>query len=210
MANVTLGHLVDLVTVNLQDSGNDNWTETNLINWYNLACRETVTLAPDANTVITTMKLASGVKQSVPAGTIKLLNVIRNMGTDGETAGPAVNPTTVQLMQAFDRDWDQATATEAIKNWMPESALTWYCYPPSDGTGYVEIEIAKPPDQVTYDADGDWENELVGVTDRYVNAIFNWILYQAYKKDSDYPGNENRASGYYQAFLNAVGAVGKP
>jgi hypothetical protein len=65
MANVTVGHVLDMVLEVLQDDQTtpEHWTKENLLNWYNLAGREVVSLAPDANTLFEAIKLAEGVKQ---------------------------------------------------------------------------------------------------------------------------------------------------
>lgn len=205
MANVTVAHLVDMALEVLQDDSDspEHWTKENLVNWYNLGARETVAFAPLANAIFESVKLASGVKQSVPARRIALIDVIRNMGTDGETAGDAITKTDIRALAAYDRSWITATAAATIKNWAPETISTFFVSPPSDGTIYVELEVAAVPDQVVYDEAGEWESALVGVTERYVNAVLNWILYRAYQKDSDYPGNNPRARGYYSQFLEA-------
>lgn len=208
MANVTVGHAVGMVLEVLQDDQTtpEHWTKENLLNWYNLAGREVVSLAPDANTIFESIKLAAGVKQSIPASRIGLIDVIRNMGVDGITPGPGITKTDSRIITVYQRAWITATATAVIKNWAPESLSAFFVSPPSDGTTYVEIKVASVPDKVIYDAGGLWESALVGVSERYVGAVINWILYRAYQKDSDFPGNEARSKDYYQQFLMACGA----
>src|SRR5512139_593372 len=107
MANVTVGHLVDMALEVLQDDQTtpEHWTKQNLVNWYNLGTRETVNLAPEANAVFESMKLASGVKQSIPANRIALIDVIRNMGINGVTAGAGITKTDVGILTVYDRSW---------------------------------------------------------------------------------------------------------
>jgi hypothetical protein len=206
MASVTVRHLLNLAEGILQDAENDNWTLTDLINWYNLGARQTVILAPQANPIIESVKLAAGVRQTIPSKGLALIEIKRNMGTDGATAGDAVFPSTTKIMQSFLKGWSAATATVAIVHFMPETDRIWYNYPPSDGTGYVEEEYSKVPDAVTYDEDGDWESALVGVTDKYVDPILNFILSRAFAKDTDFPGNAARSQDHERQFLQAVGA----
>lgn len=206
MANMTVRALLDMVEVILQDSDNVNWDLTELLKWYNLACRQTVIYAPEANPIIEPVKLAAAAKHTIPAGGLALINIIRNMGTDGLTPGVAIFPSTVKILQAFEPDWNSATAAAAIDNFMPETDRTFYSYPPGDGTGYVEMEYSKVPTAVIYDAEGAWETLLVGVTDKYVNAIKEHILASAYAKDTDYPGNLERSQNHMGLFAQAVGA----
>ncbi len=206
MASMTVRHLLNLAEDILQDADNESWTLTELINWYNLGARQTVILAPQANPVIESVKLVSGVKQTIPARGLALISITRNMGTDGATPGNAVFPSSIRAMQAFLQGWSAVTATTAISNFMPETDTIWYCYPPSDGTGYVEEEYSRVPDAVIYDTAGDWESELVSVTDKYVDAVLNFLLARAFGKDTDFPGNIERARDHERQFLLAVGA----
>jgi len=206
MANMTVRGLLDMVEVILQDADNDNWGLTELITWYNLSCRDCVIYAPEANPVIEPVKLAAAVKHSIPAGGLALINIIRNMGTDGLTPGEAIFPSTVKIVQSFDPSWNTATAAAVIQNFMPETDRTFYSYPPGDGTGYVEMEYSKVPTAVAYDANGDWESAMVGVTDKYVTAVLNSILARAFSKDTDFPGNLERSADHERQFMQAVGA----
>jgi hypothetical protein len=207
MANVTVRHVVDMVEDILQDIENDNWGEANLLNWYNLSQRKIVKDKADANAVIETVRLAVGTKQAIPSKGISLLDVRRNMGTDGETVGDAVTPGLLPIIRSFDLGWHTATAATPISNFIVDSAdkRTWYCYPPSNGAGFVELEFSQVPEAVVFDEAGDWESKLVGVTEDYVHTLVNLILHWAYLKDSDYPGNERRSLTYLNMALMDLG-----
>ncbi len=202
MASVTVKYLLNMVEDILQDDDNDHWSLTNLINWYNLCQRQLVKLVPEANPVTDKIKLASGTLQAIPARGLALIDVTRNMGTDGQTAGEAITLTTIEALQAYDRSWNTATAVTAISNFMPSprNPKRWYCYPPSDGNGYVELIFSQVPPQIVYDAEGNWEANLVGVADDFVDDLINAILARCYQKDSDYPGNQDRALAYIMRF----------
>jgi hypothetical protein len=207
MANFTLGHVVDAVLAILQEDTDtpSQWSKEELVDYYNRAAREVVVFAPDANRVIESILMASGVRQSIPAQRIALIDVRRNMGADGLTAGDAITRTEITLLSVVARGWSSETAVAAVKNWMPNGLTSFYIYPPSNGAGYAEIECSAVPTIIAYDAGGLWENALVGVAEKYVNAIENFMLSMAYKKDSDYPGNIQRSATYYNLFLVEVG-----
>jgi hypothetical protein len=212
MANVTVGHLVDMAYEVLQDDPEspEHWTRENLVNWYNLGASKTVALAPEANTIFESMKLAAGVKQSIPTNRIMLIDVTRNMGVDGNTPGAGITKTDIRILTTYDRAWITATASAIIKNWGPESLTTFFVSPPSDGTSYVEIKVAAVPTKVVYDAGDLWQTALVGVAEKYVDAVFNWMLYRVYQKDGDYPGNDQRSRDFYNQFLVSCGVNLKP
>ena len=207
MANVTVKHILDMVEDHVQDEDNDLWDIQDLLNWHNIGTRTIVSLDPKANSVIEAVKLVSGVKQVIPAGGIALVGVYRNMGSDGETSGRAITLTSVPSLSAFYPSWSTETATEAIYNFMPDpnNPTTYYNYPPSDGNGYVEIEYAKVPTIIVYDDDGDWESAQVGIKEGYIDQLMNYILYRAYGKDTDIPGNEAKSKVYYALFLQGMG-----
>ena len=213
MANITVKYLIGIVAEILQDESTDStergWTEETLVDYYNLTARRIVSLSPSANQITKAVKLASGTKQSIPSGGITFLNAIRNMGIDGETPGLAITPTLRSVITSFDLNWSTAVAVVAIYNIWPstEDKRTFYNYPPSDGTGYIQIEYSAVPPIIVWEDGGDWEDALVGVTDEFINALIKGMLALTYNKDTDYPGNAERSATYEASFLNTLSAV---
>jgi len=207
MANITKKHILDVILDQVQDDDNNLWSYEDLLNWENLGERTIVSLSPLANSKRESIKLASGVKQSIPAGGIAFIRVIRNMGTDGLTAGTGVTPVAMDALAAFYPSWATETATQEIINAMPDphDRTIFYVYPPSDGTGYVEEEYSVVPAIVAYDEDGDWESAHIGITEGYVDPLMNYIFHRAYGKDTDISGNKERAAEYHALFLGALG-----
>ena len=210
MANITFLYVVGIVAEILQDESDSSaergWTEETLLDYVNLTQRRIVSLAPQANPITAIMKLASGTKQSIPSGGIALINVIRNIDTNGITPGMAITPSLKNIIAFYDLNWSIATPVQQIYNYMPSTAdkTIFYNYPPSDGTGYVQLEFSQVPPIINYEEDGDWENALIGVKEQYIDALINGMLALAYKKDSDYPGNAERDATYEAAFINAI------
>ena len=209
MANVTIGHVADMVIEQLQDSGYDNWTEQALVNWGNLGSRQIVAFAPDANMVIGSVKLAQGVKQSIGAPGIAVRSVLRNMGADGNTPGQAILMTSIELLTAFSTAWPTETEVSVISDAAIDSRhpTQFFVFPPSDGTSYVEVERSEAPPAIVWDAGGAWRNAAVGISNAYIGALVDYILARAYGQDSDFPGNEQRKIAHYQQFLQATGVA---
>lgn len=207
MADITIKHLLDQVLELIQDIVTDQFEYPALINWYNFGSRLLVAYQPDANAVIEALKLATGVKQSLPPRSLGLLNISRNMGTDGHTSGTAIIRSSVDVIKAFDLNWAQATPTQEISNFMPDplNKTIFYNYPPSDGTGYVEVEFGQVPPIAVYDSGGLWEVLLVGVHEKYVDALLNYILHRCYDKDTDFPGNLERSENHRNRFFDSAG-----
>ena len=208
MADITIKHLLDQALELLQDAvDRDQFDFPDLINWYNFGQRLLVSYLPDANALIETMKLAAGSRQSLPVRAMGLVNIHRNMGTDGLTAGPALIRSTLGALNAFDLSWSTVTAVEVIQNFMqdPVDKTIFYVYPPSDGTGYIELEFGQVPPIAVYDAAGVWENLMVGVHEKYVDSLLNYILHRSYDKDTDFPGNLERSAYYLDLFYSSAG-----
>lgn len=211
MANITIKHILDIIADQIQDEAHALWEVEDLLNWYNIGTRTIVTIDPRANAVKQTVKLSAGVKQMIPAGGITLLGVLRNMGADGLTPGKSVYATTIAALMSFNPAWSSDTATVAISNFAPDpgNAAAYFNYPPSDGTGYVEIEYSKVPTIITYDEDGDWESAYIGIQEGYIDPLMNYIMYRGYGKDTDIPGNDAKSQKYFALFTQGIGVGGR-
>jgi len=207
MANVTLKYIIDLVAGQLQDADNDAWDEQELVNWANIGCRQIVSFVPAANIVVSSLKLAPGSLQRLGVKGVAVMDVIRNMGTDGQTPGPAITRTSLELLSAYLTSWPETSQDTEIANFAtdPRIPTVFYVYPPADGTTYVEVARSEIPDAIVWDSNGNWETATVGISNEYVGALIDYILFRAFSKDADYPGNEQRALKHLKAYLQALG-----
>ena len=210
MAEVTVKHLTLMALDLLKDEGNDYYAEVDMVNFYNRSASAVVNLRPDANTVNAIIKLAAGVSQTIPSRGNALVDVSRNMGTDGLTPGVAITVTDKQLLTLYDPSWPTATQDHEVRNWAPVTPRRFIVYPPQDGTGYVEAVMSQNPPQINHDGGGVWEVALVGVEDQFVNAVLYHMMFLAHSKDGDLPGDENLARNYYGLFAAACGVGGAP
>lgn len=152
----------------------------------------------------------------------KILNVTRNMGTDGTTVGDVVYPTMIGLMDAADPQWYQATASTTVVHWMPapDSTHEFYVWPPQppNGTGdtrtqgYVEQWIAEHPayyDPVTYDPDNETPADVVNpvvteVDDRFFASVGNFMAAFVLQTDDEDPSTNAKVDRFMNAFLAQV------
>ena len=207
MATITVGHLIDIVLDQVQDESNDLWENQDLLNWYNLGTRRIVGIDPRANPVTEAIKLAEGMRQASPSGAIAILNVLRNMGADGLTPGRGITETTIDALRRAYPSYSTETESATIYNFMrdPMDKTAFWVYPPADGTSYVEIEYAKVPTIIVWDEDGDWQDAHISLKEDYIEAIINYVLSCAFGKDTDIPGNEQKANKYGALFASAMG-----
>lgn len=191
--------LDDAQTV-LQDAENVRWSREELLEWFNAAQRAVVEIRHDAYPVTDVVTLAAGTKQSIPAGGHALLNVLRNMGTDGATPGRAIRKVPRELLDVGTPDWHSATASTVTRHYTYDPLVPhqFFVYPPATGTADVELVYAATPAEVTD------ENDTITLDDVYANALLDYILYRAYSKDFELAGNAERADKHLSRFTSTL------
>jgi hypothetical protein len=187
----------------LSDTSAVRWTSAELIRYINDAQREIATVHPESSSVVANVTLVAGTKQALPAGSIALGRINRNMGVGGATPSTAPRPTSRQLMDAHKPGWHSDTATLVVKHWMVDQRTPriFYVYPPMSGATIVECEYSVIPTPVA--AAGD----AITLPDFYLNAILEFVLYRAFSKDIEIPGMVAMANKHYEAFAQALGLI---
>lgn len=197
-------NVIDRAADVLQDLTNVRWTVNELIRWLNTGQRQVVMLRPDAKYTLASVILVQGTKQTLPAGSLKLLDVIRNMGANGTTPGNVIRLISREVLDAQSPDWHTvANASGIIKHYMYDvrTPLNYYVFPQVPATPVVEVEIAHsvaPTDLAT-------AASSVDLPDTYENAMVDYLLFRTYSKDAEYAGDPNRAAMYYQMFMAGLG-----
>lgn len=179
----------------IDDGSVPRWSDAELLRLMSDGQRTIVTIDPTASATRATVQLASGTLQDLPAGGNKLLRVIRNMGTAGTTPGRVVRPASLDLVDSQDPDWHTLTKVTDIKNFMvdPEDDSIYWVYPPSNGSGYVQINYSAIPTELTATTDN------LGVGDIYQTPLVDYVMWRAHLKDSENSA-PNIAMQYFQAF----------
>ena len=197
MATITVASILTKVTTILQDASNVRWSADELVLWLNDAQRELVLYKPNAYVVSTAVKCVQGTKQSLPAAAVSLVDIVRNMGTDGTTPGNAIRAVSREILDTQVPNWHAATASAIVKHFVytPLDTKNYYVYPPQPSTnqGYIElVYVALPTDAVS--------GGVITLDDIYVTPIISYILFRAYSKDAEYAANATLAATYYQQF----------
>jgi len=178
----------------------ERWTDEEMLKWLSDGQRAAVAIAPATSATITVSPLVAGTKQSIPTDGYMLLTITRNMGVSRTTPGRACRIVSREVMDAFDPDWHTNVPAVSIKNYLFEPTLprVFYVYPPSDGTGSVEISYSVMPVELTSVTD------TIGLTDVYQTALLDYLLYRCYQKDSDFSAGQGLAALYLQSFITFV------
>lgn len=200
-----LNDIVDNAEITLHDPDNDRWDATELAEWGSYAQNAIVLRKPDAYMKNESFVLVAGTRQAI-AGTV-VINITRNMGTDGSTAGAVITRVNLVTMDAILPSWHTATASATIKHWIHDlrDPKNFWVYPPqpSSGFGYVDAIWSEAPPSIGVGAN-------ITLDDIYKTIILDYILFRAYAKDAAlHPNGAARATAHAQMFLNALGSKEK-
>ena len=188
-------------SVLLHDPTNVRWPITQLLGYLNDGQREVVIHRPDASVSNTSVVLASGnTKQNIPDDGIRLLNVIRNMGSDGASPGRPILIVDRDILDTQVPTWHTDDAQDDIKNYTfdPEDPKRFYVYPRAGAQSYVELAYSVPP------TDCDTVGNLIALSDIYANALLDYVMYRAFSKDTEY-ADQPKSARYYESFLRSLG-----
>jgi hypothetical protein len=200
------GELVDRAATVLNDTDNVRWTRQALLDFLAEGQRQVALARPQAAAVTQSVALVAGTRQTLPQGGRVVLDVVRNLGADGQTPGRPVLRTTRGELDACEPDWHLAEAgSQGIEAWMQDPAQdppgVFHVHPgPALGqTLYVEAAYGTLPE-----APAD-ENATLGVDEAWSGPLLDWMLYRAFAVDMDSKTSAARSQAHYVAFLQAMG-----
>lgn len=184
----------------LQDEAHDRWTTDELLRWINDAACETIIRRPAARAVSAVLSLAAGTRQQLPSTAVQLLDVVRNIGTDGVTPGRSVRRVDRQLLDDQYPDWHTAQKKSAVKHFTfdERAPKVLYIYPPAVAGTKIEALYSELPPTIAATTD------TLDMDSEYMNVLLSYVCYRALSKDSEF-GNGTVAALHYQAFSDAVG-----
>jgi len=193
--------LTDRAGVLLLDPTHVRWVPTELLDYINDGQREITIYRPDASTSVEVLTLADGnTRQTVPADAIRLLDITRNMGITGSTAGSPVMIIDRVILDTQIPDWHSANPQSEILHYTydPKTPDIFYVYPRPGNSLKVEAILSVPPEEITSTAGN------LTISDIYANALLDYIMYRAFSKDSEY-ADPQKAVGYYKTFMQSLG-----
>lgn len=199
---VAASSIINRVRKQLIDEGQvRRWTDTELLEWLSDGQRAIVAKAPSAFSKTASMQLAPGTKQQIPADGHMLLEVTRNMGLDGISPGRAIRIIQRDAIDAFNPSWHQAQQTQTVQNYVysPAQQTIFYVTPPSNGQSYIEVVYSASPPAVTS------TGALISLPDIYETTLFDYVMFRALQKDSDFGAGLQLAAAYrqlFEAFMN--------
>lgn len=203
-----------MVSARLQDVGGVRWpwTATDstpcLRDFLNAALREVALQRPDAVAKLEVARLQPGPRQilsslNVAKTPLSLLSIVRNMGANGATPGPAVIEVARESLDYSDTSWVAGEGQVEVQNYaydkLNDPNIFWVSPPVSNSVNvYVELSYAAEPDLV------EAETDIIGVPSIYAGPLEMWMLYLILSGDTS-EANMGRAQHFFQAFYQGLG-----
>lgn len=209
-----------------------HWTERELINHLNDGQSAIAKYLPTACARLDSVRLKTGSRQSLetieaadckpgdgstptaPVHGTMPLDMVRNMGTDGQTPGKAIRVTERGVLDETVPDWHTAPGT-AVSSWMYDPRVMKYFYvqPPLAARAWVELAYAAQPVKIADGGAAGAEIYLAGgsstaaltIGDENLDDLVNYVVARAHMKDSEWAesAKAQQFTNFFLASLNA-------
>ena len=210
---LTAAQIVTRASMILQDPSQIRWPLTEMVNYLNDARREIAVIKPDVYTAtLTPFACATGSRQTLPAGALRLIDVPRNV------SGVAVTVTQRGWLDQQQPQWQQMTPQSTVRHFAVDerNPTVFWVYPPASGASLEIVYLKAPTDMsvtgpdsggvyTSTGGDSATAGELTAQESLYGGAMVDYICYRGFSKDSEYAGNAQRAIAHYQQFAAALG-----
>lgn len=195
--------ILDRVSKQLVDKTNIRWPRTQLLDWLSVGQRFIVTLQPHTASTTLTMKLSVGTRQVVSADSVVVIfDVVRNMGTDGQTPGRVIRQADRDLLDRCLPSWHSTSQSPVVQSYTldPCEPYAFWVYPPSNGTNYVQLRYAPLPAHLASEA------AALSIPDKYEDALNHYVMFRALSKHAEFASSPD-AEKYLALFNAAIGAT---
>jgi hypothetical protein len=208
MAVTKVTDLIRRAQTALQDATGVRWPVLELQDALNDAYRELVLARPDLNALTGTVACVAGTRQTITTAyphALRVIDIPRNAG-GRRRAVTYVERRTLDEQRPF---WHGDSASTSIQSWAWDARQPrdFFVYPAAVAGTTLEVVYSQVPAPHTLSdiqlADPA-TTETIRVLDSFANAALDFMLYRAFVKDAEYPGNAQRALAHYQAFQAAL------
>lgn len=188
----------------LNDQTGVLWGFDELIGWLNEGQRQVVMLRPDASSDVKDVTLVAGARQTMPEGSIRLLDIPNNLN------GRACTYVSKSTLDSYNPSWRQDTASSIVKHWLYDDKVPtrFEVYPPQPTSGFGTIQMVRsvlPTDCTLQDVAGESVDSTIGLPDQYDAALTDYVVYRGYSKDAAYTVRGGKAEMAWNGFLQRLG-----
>ena len=211
----------------------NRFPESTLVQYLNDGQLAIATYLPTAASRIDVVKLKPGTRQSIEAiipadckpgdgaplttnllGK-QLLDVIRNMGTDGLTPGRAIRPFDREKLDTQRRTWHSSTGSQIDGFTFDPRTPRYFYVVPGVATGQqVWVEIAHTAQPITIPAGGVPGSELykfdgasavtLSLSDENIDDLVNYVVARVHLKNAQINGDGSKAATFVGLFVNSL------
>ena len=163
-----------------------------------------VFIQPRANAKVVKFKLTSGnTFQNLPDDAVALIDIVRNLGADGQTPGAPIIIADRQALDGSDPKWHSTPGDGEVTNFVYDdrSPNTFYVYPyvPNGSTAYVEMIYAPVPTTiVSMDQDLD-------IQELYRVVLVEYQLSKCFGLDVSSDSDAQKAQQHLGLFYSMLG-----
>lgn len=186
---LTCQNVIDKVRYVTNDTKATNYRtlDAEIVDWINQCIKTVLTVIPSLFTKTDAHSCQEGYTQTLEfTQAHSLLDVV------------GIPPADLAVLTQFQPSW-QNTAPGPMQNWipLPNSPLTFYCYPPSQVAQLVPVRYAETPLPLTLPAD------LIPLPESYEPALVSYCVGMTEAKD-DESVNSNRAQAFMADFAARI------
>jgi hypothetical protein len=205
--SLKLRDFIQLVSIQLYDANNTNWSEPELLSWLEEGIGSLAAVRPDLFTQTLEIQLTPGARQSTPPTAVRIMRVLSTSTTANGTRR-GVTRFNLRSMTAARPDWELDPPGRARQFSLVSDADVFYIYPPQPAPAhFAQVEAVVVP-QVPRPTDPGYETATLDVDQRFHRALVDYVLYRTYSKDADVAGQSERALMHYRAY--EAGTVSQP
>ena len=179
-----------------------------LLDFMNAAVQAVALQRPDVCAVTESIMLEPGMRQRLPRRKIHgasrdarfLIELVRNMGRDGEHPGPGISAVNVDVLLAWARAGHESAVVE---NWAYDRVINrdvFYVYPavPAWPEVWVEATYSANPEVVSS------PEQAFPLPEEYAEAVKHHILSSVFSGDNE-SSNAGKATWHRQMYASALG-----
>lgn len=196
---ITAQTILNEVSLKLQDTGGTKrFAHADMLKGLNEAERAVIRKRPGAYTVTQTYPLAAGAEQSIPAGAIRIVDFVCNMGTSGATPGLPLNRVDRRALESCNRLWFSITTNATVLDVAYEPDIlpkTFWVSPPQPGSGFGQIKVIVSK----YPAELVDVNANINLADEYKDALITYVLAWVFEQETE-EHDYSKAKLFYDKF----------
>ncbi|WP_027184454.1 DUF6682 family protein [Desulfovibrio inopinatus] len=186
----------------VSDTERVRWTDADWLEFVSDGQRQIALMRPDSASVIETIALVPGSRQTIPEIGLRLLDVIRNMGESGQIPGTPISSVKRGMLDSFDRYWHVVPGPMSVRHFAFDDRTPrhFFVYPaiPFEGSVYVEVAYSRTPPECSA------TTATLALADIYAVPLLEFVLYRAYASEQESTVAEAKAAVHLERFYASL------